>query len=88
MRGSVLSQRYAEALADVVEAHGELERVRDELNALAAELAHNRAMQLLVATAARSRSSTPAVGTAGKLENRTVTFPLPAWASSEQSGSS
>ncbi len=55
MRGSVLSQRYAEALADVVEKHGELERVRDELNALADAMARDRTMQKLMATAALSR---------------------------------
>ena len=35
MKGTVLSRRYADALADVAEKHDRLQAVRRELNALA-----------------------------------------------------
>jgi len=55
MRGSMLSRRYALALADVAQKDGQLERVRDELNALANALSSNPAFRVMARTGRRSR---------------------------------
>jgi len=48
MKGTALARRYAVALADVAEQEGILERVRDEMDALAGALTDSRQFDLLV----------------------------------------
>jgi len=55
MRGTVLSQRYAEALADVAERRDMLQPVRAELESLADAFAESAAFRDFAATARRSR---------------------------------
>jgi F-type H+-transporting ATPase subunit delta len=61
MKGNMLSRRYATALADVVQESSELERVRDELAALAAALQQSRPFQVVVRTAGKGRSGKKAL---------------------------
>lgn len=55
MKGSILSHRYAEALADVAEKDGALARVAKELKALAEALSVSPGFRTLVKTAEKSR---------------------------------
>ncbi len=57
MRLMVLSRRYAEALADVAERSGQLEKVRAELNALAETFAASDHLRTFARTARQSRSA-------------------------------
>ncbi|MFO7955940.1 MAG: ATP synthase F1 subunit delta [Candidatus Brocadiia bacterium] len=55
MRGTVLSRRYAEALADVAERREMLQTVRDELDGLADAFAESATFRDLATTARKSR---------------------------------
>ncbi len=55
MKQTVLSRRYAEALADAAEQRGKLETVRSELNVLAEVLAQDARFRTFARTARQSR---------------------------------
>jgi len=55
MKADLLSNRYAEALADVVERTGELPRARQELLALADALSQERSFGVMIAGPTHSR---------------------------------
>lgn len=61
MRGNMLSRRYAVALAEIAEKGDGLERVRGELDGLAAALTASRHFAILVNSPAQGRSAMKAV---------------------------
>jgi len=61
MKGTVLSRRYAIALADVAESEDCLERVGDDLRALADVFESDRALDVLFRVPGRSRSERASV---------------------------
>jgi F-type H+-transporting ATPase subunit delta len=61
MKGTVLSRRYAVALADMAEGDGCLEHVADDLRALADAFRADRALDVLFRVPGRSRAERSAV---------------------------
>ena len=61
MRETILSRRYAEALADVAEKDGTLRKVLSELTALAGAATTSSGFQALIRTARKSREEKKAV---------------------------